>query len=282
MNYLVSESRIEVYGKEDFNIEHILECGQIFSYVKGEDRYTVYSADKKAEIFEFENGFLIRTFYPLYFEKFFDLGRNYGEIKRELSKHKIMQEPIKFGSGIRILRQNPFETLISFIISANNNIERIKKILFGIRERFGKKTLGYRAFPTRDELLKATEKDFEEVGAGYRAKYLFNVLRQVDEKTLEEWGTLSTEELRKNLIALSGVGPKVADCVLLFGYGRGDVFPVDTWIQKIYEKFYEKCDNREKIRENLVNEFGQLSGFAQQYLFFFMRSEENLDETIEK
>lgn len=273
MNYLISESRIEIFGKDDFNIEHILECGQIFSYTKT-DHYTVFSADKKAEIFEFENGYLIKTFYPLYFEKFFDLETDYSMIKRDLSKHKILQKPIKFGYGIRILKQNLFETLISFIVSANNNIKRIQKILFSLREKFGKKTLGYYAFPSRTELLKATEEDFAALGAGYRARYLFDVLRQVDEKTLESWQSLKTEQLRKKLTALAGVGPKVADCILLFGYGRKDVFPVDTWMHQMYEKHYEKCENREKIRQNLTAEFGELSGFAQQYLFFFTRFDE--------
>lgn len=100
---------------------------------------------------------------------------------------------------------------------------------------------------------------------------MFNVVRQVDEKMLEEWKSLPTNELRKKLISLSGVGPKVADCVLLFGYGKGDVFPVDTWIQKMYNKFYDNLENREKIRNNLTAQFGNLSGYAQQYLFYFVR-----------
>ena len=116
---------------------------------------------------------------------------------------------------------------------------------------------------------------FKDIGAGYRASYLYKVVRQVNEKTLESWRELPTKELRNKLIALSGVGPKVADCVLLFGYGKKDVFPVDTWINQMYNKFYKPLDNREKIRENLVNEFGELSGYAQQYLFFSMREKAN-------
>ncbi len=272
MKYKFVKDGIEIVGKEDFNIEHILECGQVFSFQKN-DNYIVFSADKMAEIFEDKNGFLIKTKSPEYFENYFDLKTDYSQIKRVLSKHKILENPVKFGYGIRILRQNLFETLISFIVSANNNIKRIKQILFRIREKFGRKMNGYFAFPTRQQLLKATEEDFAKMGAGYRAKYLFEVLRQIDDNTLQDWQKLDTKTLRKKLQMLMGVGPKVADCILLFGFSRQDVFPVDTWIHQMYEKFYGKESNREKIRFSLTEEFGSLSGYAQQYLFFFMRSE---------
>jgi len=274
MKYEILKDKIKIYGKEDFNPEHILECGQVFSYVKN-DHYIVFSADKKAEIFEDEYGFEIVTKNPKYFEEYFDLTTNYSQIKKELSQHEILQKPIKFGYGIRILKQNLFETLISFIVSQNNHIKRIKNILFKIREKFGQNEGDYFAFPTRERLLDATEKDFAELGAGYRAKYLYGVLRQTDEKTLSEWGKLPTKVLREKLVGLIGVGPKVADCILLFGYGRGDVFPVDTWMHQMYEKFYGRCDNRESIRNILIAKFGDKSGYAQQYLFFSMR-EENL------
>lgn len=271
MEYKISKNKIEILNKNDFNIEHILECGQIFSYEK-KDNYLVYSGDQMCEIIERKNGFEIITKNPKYFEKFFDLNTNYSIIKNKLNYFEIMKKPIKFGYGIRILKQNLFETLISFIVSANNNIKRIKSILFRLREKFGKQIDGYFAFPTRESLLNASVEDFVSLGAGYRAPYLFNVLRQVDEDTLMQWGSLDTQSLRRKLIELSGVGPKVADCILLFGYSRGDVFPVDTWIAQMYEKFYHHEENREVIRKNLVNEFGELSGFAQQYLFFFMRA----------
>lgn len=272
MEYKVQEDCIQIYGKEDFCPEHILECGQIFSYEKRDGFWEVLSADKRAEIYENEEGFLIKTDSPQYFENFFDLKTDYAEIKRKLSKYPILKEPIKFGYGIRILKQNLFEMLISFIVSANNNIKRIQLILNRLREEFGQDMRGYHAFPTREQLLKASVEDFSRLGAGYRDKYLFKVLRQVDADVLQSWQTLTTSELRAKLISLAGVGPKVADCVLLFGFGRGDVFPVDTWIEKMYNRYYENLENREKIRFALTDEFGLFSGFAQQYLFYFMRS----------
>jgi len=272
MKYQIFKDKIIVFDKEDFDALQILECGQFFAYRKTESGFDVFSKDKIAKIVENEKGYEIITKTPAYFENFFDLKNDYTKIKKKLAGFEILKKPIEFGYGIRILNQDLFEALISFILSANNNIKRFSKTLFKMREKFGKRMNGYFAFPTRKQLLRATEKDFVELGAGYRAKYLYNVLRQVDENTLEEWRSLETKTLRNKLIGLSGVGPKVADCVLLFGYHRQDVFPVDTWIEQMYHKFYgDKEKNREKIREFLVGEFGEFSGYAQQYLFFFMR-----------
>lgn len=275
MKYKLHKNFISIEGKEDFNCQHILECGQIFAYKKLGEDYEVLSLDKKATIKPTDEGYEIWTKDVEYFENFFDLKTDYSEIKKELFKHPIMQKPIEFGYGIRILKQDLFEVLISFIVSANNNIKRIQLILNKLRERLGENMGDFNAFPTREALLKVDEQFFTEIGAGYRAKYLYKVLRQVDEKTLLQWQDLDTLKLRKKLIELAGVGPKVADCVLLFGYGRGDVFPVDTWINQMYNKFYnkDKTVDREKIREALTQEFGAMSGYAQQYLFYYMRSD---------
>ncbi len=278
MNYVIGKDYIEIFGKEDFDIKEILECGQVFSYKFMGDCYLAYSADKKAKVTETSLGYIIKTNHPNYFENYFDLKTDYGKIKETLSKFPILKKPIDFGKGIRILKQNLFETLISFIVSANNNIKRIQMILERLREKLGSKVGDFYAFPTREQLKSASVEFFKEIGAGYRADYLYKVVRQIEDNTLNDWQKLDTKDLRNKLISLSGVGPKVADCVLLFGYGRQDVFPVDTWIEQMYVKFYcsnsQIVPNREKIRENLVKEFGNLSGYAQQYLFYSMRSRE--------
>ena len=271
--YKITDGKI-VVSKEDFHPEHILLCGQIFSYEQKKGEFIVLSRDKKAKIIEKNNSYEVITDSPEFFVKFFDLDRDYSLIKQELGKHKILKNPIEFGYGIRILQNDKFEMLISFIISANNNIKRIQKIINGIKEECGEAidACSY-AFPTREALLKLTEEDFVKLGAGYRAKYLFNVLRQVDEATLDEWADLDTKSLRQKLLGLYGVGPKVADCILLFGYNRQDVFPVDTWIEQMYNEYIDKKEhNRLKIRDNLVQMFGEYSGYAQQYLFYYQRS----------
>ena len=272
MKYKIVNNGILILDKNDFNIKEILECGQIFSFVKQEDGYIVYSSNKCAKVVESEDGYKILTNDSSYFENFFDLKTDYTKIKNTLKKEPILKEPIEFGKGIRILKQDLFETLISFIVSANNNIKRIQLILSRLRSSLGKDMGTYHAFPSRESMLKKDEDFYKDIGAGYRASYLYKVIRQVDEERLKEYDNLPTPELRNKLIELSGVGPKVADCILLFGYGRKDVFPVDTWIAKMYNKYYEPIENREEIRKRLTHQFGDLSGYAQQYLFYFMRS----------
>lgn len=271
MKYTKEQKKLKIFDKSQFNIEHILKCGQIFSFQQKDYGYDVFSKDKYAKVYELLDCYIIETDDVDYFENFFDLKIDYQKIKQKLCDFDIMHIPIKFGYGIRILKQDPFETLISFIISANNNIKRIKNILNNIRREFGEKIDNYYAFPTQKQLLKAKEEDFVRMGAGYRAKYLVKVLREVQQEDLESWRVLSTDKLRNKLISLSGVGPKVADCVLLFGYSKMDVFPVDTWIAKMYNQFYAKEDNKKVIRQNLIMQFDGLSGYAQQYLFFSMR-----------
>lgn len=267
MEYKVKNNKILIYGKDDFNPQHILECGQIFCYYKQGDDFVVESLDKRASIKETEFGYEILTNDVDYFVNFFDLKTDYALIKEKLMKFDIMKKPIQFGHGIRILKNDVFEVLISFIISANNNIKRIQKSLFAIKNYFGSSS-----FPSLEQLLTLTEKDFYGLGLGYRSPQMIKALNQLKSENLNLWKNLPTNEIRKKLIALSGVGPKVADCVLLFGFSRKDVFPVDTWINKMYNMFYPKLENREKIRKNLLDTFGDYSGYAQQYLFYYQRS----------
>lgn len=274
-NYEKLPYSIKVYDRENFNPKQILECGQIFTYEKTSDGYTVFSRDKIAKISDHGDHYLIETKDVDYFENFFDLKTDYREIKRKLSKFEILKRPIEFGQGIRIIKQDLFDVMISFIISANNNIKRIQKILNRIKEKFGSARDGYIPMPTKEDLLKASEKDFEELGAGYRAKYLYNAVRQFDRDKFENWRNDTSENLRKNLIQISGVGPKVADCIMLFGYGKQDVFPVDIWMKNMYEKYYHSEENRKIIAKNLTDEFGNLSGYAQQYLYYYMISGES-------
>lgn len=274
MEYKLYKNKIEIIGKEDFCPKHILECGQIFSYIQTDYGYMVYSASQMAEIIETNDGYTINTTNPKYFENFFDLKTNYGLVKQELIKtHPFLQKAVNFGYGIRILNQDIFETIISFIVSANNNIKRIQKILFSIREKFGENMGTYYAFPTLAELKKATEQDFKNMGAGYRAPYLYKVIRQLENEDYLSWQNLSEEELNKKLLPLMGIGQKVADCIMLFCYNKKQVFPVDTWIEKVYCTYFEEEHNRITIRQKLIKTFGELSGYAQQYLFYSQRSD---------
>jgi N-glycosylase/DNA lyase len=275
MKYQIEENKIIIFGKEDFNPKHILECGQVFSFNEEDGNYVVFPQNKFAKILENDTGYQILTKDTSFFEGYFDLKRDYSKIKTALGQFEILKNPIEFGHGIRILKQDLFEMLISFIVSANNNIKRIKLILGRLREKLGEKIENGYAFPSLFSMREQSEEFYKEIGSGYRAPYLAKVVWQIDQSTLENWKSLSTENLRKNLLSLYGVGPKVADCILLFGYGRGDVFPVDTWIHQMFNTFYPPLENREQIRNKLVNQFGELSGYAQQYLFYYQRSNKN-------
>lgn len=271
MKYQVLKDGIKV-DKQDFNPQHILECGQVFCYEKKGENYIVYPQNKYAEIEEEENYYHIKTKNAQFFVDYFDLSTNYSKIKKDLSLNKMLLKPLEFGYGIRILNQDLFETLISFIISANNNIKRIKLILSRLRERLGEKIRAeVYTFPNYEKMKEMPEEFFKEIGAGYRAPYLYKVLRQITPQQLEDWKNLDTQSLKRKLIELSGVGPKVADCILLFGYHRGESFPVDTWIAKMYNHHFEQIENRKIMAKNLVDMFGKNAGYAQQYLFYYTR-----------
>ena len=140
-----------------------------------------------------------------------------------------------------------------------------------IRE-YGEKRRGYYAFPSLDVLQNITIDDFKDMGAGYRAEYLYDTIRRLKKVDLEKTYKQDTSALKKWLLSLKGVGPKVADCILLFGYGRCDCFPVDTWIEKVYVDLFHKKENRIKMSSDLIKYFGEYAGYAQQYLFFYRRS----------
>ena len=259
-------------SKKDFNLVQTLECGQVFSYSKQKDCFVVQSSDKICFITESENEYLIKTTTTDYFINYFDLNTDYSSIKQRLLKKPVMKNAVDFGCGIRILRQDVFETIISFIVSANNNIKRITQILNKIRVDYGKKIGEFFTFPSLLELKGVKEDYFKGIGAGYRARYLEKVLVELENFDFEYSKRLSTQKLREELIKLSGVGPKVADCILLFGYGRQDVFPVDTWIIQMYNNWFGNSKNASEIRKHLTTEFKELSGYAQQYLFYYKRS----------
>lgn len=276
MIYKKHKNLIEIKSNEEFNVQKTLDCGQVFRFFKDDNAFFVISTDKVAKIIAEEDKILIKTLDVDYFENYFDLKTDYSKINAQIiSENEFLKNAIKFGCGIRILKQNKFETLVSFIVSANNNISRIKKSLNLISEKFGKKLdCNFYTFPTLQELSSATEADFVACGLGYRAGQLVKTIQQLNAGfDLNGLTQLNSEMAERELVKLSGVGPKVADCVLQFGYGRQDVFIVDTWIEKAYFSLTGNNEkNRLKIKKELVKAFKDLSGYVQQYLFYFKRS----------
>lgn len=277
-DYIKEKNKITITNLEHFNIEHILECGQVFLFEKCENYYEVVSGNEYARIFTYPEKVEILCTNEDYFENYFDLKTDYSKIKQNLSTHLLLKQAIEYGYGMRILKQGKLETIIGFIISANNNINRIKNSMKKLREQFGTKTVSklgeYYAFPTLDQLSVVSTEQFVSLGTGYRAPHLVKAIEQLKQFDLEQLSVLETANLKNKLIKLQGIGSKVADCILLFSYYRTDVVPVDTWVEKVYNKYFSQNNqikNREIIREEFFNIFTKLSGYAQQYLFYYER-----------
>ena len=295
MKYEKLDNKIIVKDLSQFNIKQILDCGQIFRYYIVNDSLSeVVSGDKYAQIITNDSSVEIVTEDVKYFEHFFDLNRDYNAIKQSLSSDNFLSPCINFGYGIRILNQQLFEMIVSFIISANNNIKRIKNSLNILSKKFGKKivtnikfdvlqdspisvynkgSVEYYAFPTLNELKKATVEDFKQAGLGYRAEYLYDTIKQLNKQGLNLICDGSAEQQFDCLISLKGVGGKVAHCIMLFALHQTSVFPVDTWINKVYNDLTNtKTTNRKAISTELTNRYKHLSGYAQQYFFYYYRS----------
>lgn len=259
----------------DFDIEQIAESGECFRWNKIKDKYYSCIIGKDyCEVWQEGNNVEFSGISQEKFNHYFDLERDYSKIKEYYMNDEILKKAIGFGEGIRILNQDKFETLISFIISANNNIPRIRKSVEKISKKYGDE-IGDElyAFPTPFQLSHATEEELMETGVGFRAKYIVNTCKAiVNGVNLDELSELPTKECKKELMKLMGVGPKVADCVMLFSMGKTDAFPVDVWIKRIMESLYIKQEMPlNQIQKYAEEKFGEYAGIAQQYLFFYAR-----------
>lgn len=262
-----------MYPKQYFNIRDTLECGQIFRYkVLQNGGYCVYSLDKYAELFYDGNDVAVKTADKEYFWHFFDLDTDYAAKVSKISAiSPLMKEASDFGKGIRILNQDLTEMIFSFIISANNNIKRIQLIIERLCNELGEDTPYGKAFPSVSALASAPVDLFTKLGAGYRDKYLSVTANKLLNYDLSSLAALDSVSARRELLTFMGVGPKVADCILLFGMRRGDVFPVDTWIKKVYHNYFEQGHKDAEISSYFCNLFGGDAGLCQQYLFYFQR-----------
>lgn len=281
-----------IFGSEFFNIKDTLECGQIFRFRPYKKGYLVFSGDKVAYAYNDGEKAVVFTDHAEYFYDFFDLKRDYAEIFSAAKNEglEVLSVAANEGKGIRILNQNRFESALSFIVSQNNNIPRIKGIIerlcagsgekkvFVLKDENGKdERIEYYAFPEPEALAKKNLDFFVKAGLGYRAAYVKRFAEKIaDGFSLEELSKLSTPNLKKELLSVYGIGEKVADCISLFGFHRSDSFPVDTWIEKVYrENMNGKEKNRAKITEELTARFKDNAGYYQQYLFYYKRSIEN-------
>lgn len=280
------EQQYILRNAKSFEPVHIFECGQCFRWNKEEDgSYTgvikngVINVKKLGEDVNF-TGVCDRNIKEIC-EEYFNLQTNYEAIKEKLSNIDIyLKNSIEYGNGIRILKQDLWETLLSFIISANNNIPRIKTIIERIAKKYGNRieyrNKMYYTFPTPEMLQNASIDDFRGLGLGFRDVRIYETVQrtlkgEIDLEKLKQ--EENTEVLRKKLLEIPGVGPKVADCVMLFALNRFDVFPVDVWVKRVISELYF---NKKEQTPNVIHEFaekqyGNLAGLAQQYLFYWRR-----------
>ena len=270
-----------IFNSQYFNVLDTLDCGQVFRFSPFEKGFIVVSQDKCAYLYHQGDNAVIECQKQdrEYFYNYFDLSRDYAKICQSAINENIpvLTTAVQGGKGIRILNQDKEEMLFSFMISQNNNIPRIKGIINKLCTFLGdkKEFLGqeYYSFPTAQKMAEKDVGFYESIGLGYRAKYIKSLADAIKNGlNVNDFSNLSTKDLKKQLTSIFGVGPKVADCVSLFGFHRSDSFPVDTWIEKVYvEDLKGTMKDRSKIADYLVKRFKENSGYYQQYLFYYKR-----------
>ena len=286
----MQEQIYKINNIKSFEPKHIFDCGQCFRWNEMADgSYTgtfgrnVLNVKKENKEIRFKG--LVDGNIEDICNKYFDLDRDYEKIKKDLSKiDNNMKTSINYGEGIRLLNQDLWETIISFIISANNNIPRIKGIIDRISKTYGEKIVWegkeYYTFPTPKQLSKATIEDLRKLGLGFRDVRVYETTKIINAKKVdleklhkEE----NTQHVREILLTLPGVGPKVADCILLFStLKRLEVFPIDVWVRRVINELYIKNENEEKVNKKEIEQlakqkYGNLAGIAQQYFFYWKR-----------
>ncbi len=276
-----------VRGVKDFSADQTFGCGQCFRWRGQEDGSYIGTAMGRTVRVSFSDGALAiencdEKDFNIIWKDYFDLGRDYGALKAELSScGGIMKTAAEYGGGIRILRQDFWETVVSFIISQNSNIPRIRKCIEALCERYGGESGEYggrpcRGVPGPEVLAPLRAEDLAECRLGYRADYLIKTSRRM----LDLGGpgqvakSLSgSEDPSGQLRQFRGIGPKVADCITLFGLHRLDAFPVDVWMKRVMHRFFG-IDEKDvsSMKAYAAGHFGRCGGLAQQYLFYYIRS----------
>lgn len=269
MEYIKTDNGVKIKDVKDLDLAQTLDCGQSFRWTETNGKFAGVAYGKKAEMY-FDDGCLCidnttADDFENIWKSYLDLELDYGKIREEIKKiHPVLEQACAYAPGIRILRQEPWEALCTFIISQNNNIKRIKGIVERLCESFGEKIEDYYTFPSAEKLAGLTPDDLAPIRAGFRNKYIIDAAKKVSggEVDLEKCRDLDYEEARNELMKIKGVGVKVADCTLLFGLHRIEAFPVDVWMKRALENLFPGMSE---------NDFGEYAGIAQQYIFHYSR-----------
>lgn len=261
--------------EKNFDLAQTLDCGQAFRWTEKDGVWTACVKSKVLKIKEVEDKIKLdcsQEDFENIWENYFDLKTDYQKIREELSAlSPVLKQAADFAPGIHILSQDPWEALCSFIISQNNNIPRIKGIIAKLCENFGENLGETYSFPTAETIAKLSVDDLAPIKSGFRAKYILSAATAIanNEINIEKLYTMPLDEARKELMTIKGVGPKVADCVLLYGFHRTSCFPLDVWMKRAMETLFP---------ENSPEDFGENAGIAQQYIFHYSRMNPKLFE----
>lgn len=261
--------------KLNLNLEHTLTCGQVFRFKETDGGYLVFSKEKTAFCTQEGETAIITTDDEEYFYKYFDGDTDYSEIHNAVKHDETVSKLSEKYKGLRLLKQDLWEMTMSFIVSQNNNIPRIQGIIERFCEGFGKETKHGFAFPQPESLIGKTASDLSALKCGYRDSYLLDAAEKFYRNEIDTDIILTgnIDKARQELFKIKGIGPKVADCVLLFGAGRMDAFPVDTWMKKALSSVYGiSVQSPSELRAFSEKKFGKYAGYAQQYLFFGARN----------
>ena len=283
MEIFKENGNIILNSAEDFDVSHIFECGQCFRWDRQPDgTYLGVARDKVLKIGQ--EGARVTFFdttwadFQAVWRPYFDLDTDYGRVKDALCADDVLCRAVAYGAGIRLLRQDVWECIVSFILSAGNNIPRIKKIISTLCRTFGDpveygNTIYY-TFPGPEKLAGVSLQDIACIKAGFRDKYILDAAVKIagGKIRLCDLENANDAEAKKILMQIDGVGNKVADCILLFGLARRAWFPVDVWIRRIIQYYYfQDAKTADDVAAFSRRRFGELGGYAQQYLFFYAR-----------
>lgn len=271
-------------NKNNIKLYDTITCGQIFRYIIEDNKYILILYDRVVELYEDDKYIYITSTNEDNLDdvviKFLDLSRKYDFINNELlKKDPTLKLIIDDCNGFKIINSYPFETIISYMISANNNVKNITRAVNKLSLNYGKKVLfhnkEYYLFPTLDDMKKLSIDDYNNIGLGFRSKYIYEFVKNITDENIESINDMDTTDALNYLMSFKGIGLKIASCILLFAYSRLDVFPIDTWVKKYMMDLYN-IDNMKEIEKFTKEKYNEYSGLVIQYMFHSKRNKQSI------
>ena len=268
--------------KNNFDLKSTVTCGQIFRYEVIDNQYIIVIKDRVIKLIEDGDYIIIESNNEDNLENviydYFDLNRDYFEIENDIIKmdNKI-EDAIQYSRGLKMIHQDPFETIISYIISQNNRVPSIANSINLIAREYGEKVVfnnkDYYLFPSYEKLKDVSQESYRNCKVGFRDKYIYEVIQNINNKNLDidKIYTMNSDDSLRYLMSFKGIGMKVASCILLFAYQKFDVFPIDTWVKKYMKDDYN-IEGELNIKKFAKEKYNEYSGLAIQYMFNYKRN----------